>query len=398
MTSKGTRSATPARRRRPSVGLFIETATAYGRGVISGIASYVRTHGSWSMFLELGGNVLPTSDWLLKWKGDGIICRLVNPDFVAAVRRRRLPIVDLNDDIGFRGLPHIGSDMREIGRAAADHLLDRGFRNIAFCGYSDMAWSRGRREGVEAAVRERGVLCGALETERFHRRNRGWQHERDRLAAWVESLPRPVGIVACNDVKGCQVLDAIRGRDIIVPEEVAVIGVDDDPACCAIASPPLSSVQPNAVRIGYEAAALLDRLMAGRKPPKRPMLIPPLGVVTRQSTDVVAVPDPLVARALDLIREHACEGWNVDTIVAELRTHRAILERRFRRFVGFSPHEQIRRVRLGRVKQLLLETDWTLERIAEAAGYERPEYLTVQFTRIVGERPSKWRARYRAIR
>lgn len=189
MTSKGTRSATPARRRRPNVGLFVETATAYGRGVISGIASYVRTHGSWSMFLELGGNVLPTSDWLLKWKGDGIICRLVNPDFVATVRRRRLPIVDLNDDVGFRGLPHIGSDMRAIGRAAADHLLDRGFRNIAFCGYSDMAWSHGRREGVDASVRERGTLCGVLETERFHRRpvagstngnvsQRGWNPSR----------------------------------------------------------------------------------------------------------------------------------------------------------------------------------------------------------------------------
>lgn len=122
-------------------------------------------------------------------------------------------------------------------------------------------------------------------------------------------------------MKGCQVLDAIRGRDIIVPEEVAVIGVDDDPACCAIASPPLSSVQPNAARVGFEAAALLDRLMAGGAPPKHPILIPPLGVITRQSTDVVAVPDRLVARALDLIREHACDGWNVDTVVAKLRTH-----------------------------------------------------------------------------
>lgn len=375
--------------------MFVETSNSYGRDLVEGVSSYLRTHGGWSVFLEPGSVHLPPPGWLASWKGDGILSRWTNPEWARLLARRGLPTVDLNDHLGFLGLPRVGSDMEAIGRMAADHLLERGFRNIAFCGYEDAVWSEGRQAGVGKAVSGRGSLCPAFNSPVPHKRKGGWERERDRLARWVASLPLPVGIVACDDVRAWQLLDAVRGLDIVVPEEVAVIGVDDDRTCCALASPPLSSVRTNAVRIGYEAAALLDRLMSGRKAAGGEILVPPQDVVLRQSTDVTAVGDPLVARALMTIRRHACDGWTVEDVLAELRTTRTALERRFRREIGVSPHEQLVRVRTSRVKQLLLETDWTLERIAEEAGYSRPEYLTVQFARIAGEPPSKWRARYR---
>lgn len=375
--------------------MFIETSNAYGRDLVEGVSSYLRTHGGWSVFLEPGSVHFPPPGWLARWQGDGILTRWTNPGWAKLLARKGLPAVDLNDHFGFLGLPRVGSDMDAIGRMAADHLLERGFHHIGFCGYEDAAWSEGRQAGVERAVEGRGVLCGVFNSPVPHKRKGGWERERDQLARWVAALPRPVGIVACSDVRGWQLLDAVRGLDIVVPEEVAVIGVDNDQTCCGIASPPLSSVRPNAVRIGYEAAALLDRLMAGRNASDQEILVPPQDVVLRQSTDVTAVADPLVARALMLIRSHACDGWTVEDLLGELRTTRTVLERRFRRHIGVSPHEQLVRVRASRVKQLLLETDWTLERIAEEAGYSRPEYLTVQFTRLAGEPPSKWRARYR---
>jgi LacI family transcriptional regulator len=389
-------AAAPAKHHQPNqrreIGLLIETSGIYGREVVAGVAAYQRTHGPWSIFLEMGGTQSQVQEFMLAWKGDGILCRWTNPDFAKLLKKRGIALVDLNESIPAFGPPRVSSDMRAIGRLAAEHLIERGFRNIAFCGFRSVAWSTQRREGVVETVGGLSNLCGLLETDLDHRRKEGWIAERKRLADWVNSLPKPVGIVAVNDVKGYQVLDAIRDGKLVVPEEVAVVGVDNDPACCEISSPSLSSVRPNARRVGEEAAALMDRILSGKDVSGEEILIPPIDIVVRQSSDVIAVPDNLVARAVQIIRANACLGLNVEELITKLSANRADLERRFRRHLGLSPHEQIRRVRLARVKQLLLETDWTLERIAEAAGYERPEYLTVQFTRIEGQTPSKWRA------
>ena len=178
-----------------------------------------------------------------------------------------------------------------------------------------------------------------------------------------------------------------------MPEEVAVIGVDNAETFCELCDPPLSSVVPDAERIGFEAAALLDRLMAGDVPNNPDRRIPPVGVITRQSTDTLAMDDPLIARAARFIREHACQGIGVSDVLAALPVSRSVLERGFRRRLGHSPQEEIRPVRLRRIQRLLTETDWPLARIAEMTGYEHPEYMMVQFKRVVGETPSEWRSR-----
>jgi LacI family transcriptional regulator len=211
------------------------------------------------------------------------------------------------------------------------------------------------------------------------------------LARWLKELPKPVGIMACYDIRGQQVLDACRGAGLAVPDEVAVIGVDNDTLLCELASPPLSSVIPNAHRAGYEAAALLDKLMEGKRVPATARLIAPLGIAERQSTDVLAVDDRNVARAVQFIREHACEGINVSDVLRVVPLSRRVLEQRFQRLLGCTPREEILHVRLARVKQLLGETELPLYLVAERTGFEHVEYLSVVFKRETGRTPSAWR-------
>lgn len=352
---------------------------------------YMRAHDPWSIFLDERELLAAPPDWLLDWDGDGIICRPTTPALAQALHEQRLAVVDLNDRYGDLGLPHIGSDMPAIGRTAAEHLLERGFRNVAYCGFSDELWSAERFTGVNEAVRSHGIICSTFNSPWNGLRAHRWQDERDHIASWLQQLPRPLGVVACNDVRGHHVLDACRMLNVAVPEEVAVVGVDNSETFCELCDPPLSSVLPNAERIGFEAAALLSRLMAGQPPSDGALRIAPKKVIVRQSSDVLAVDDPIIAVALRYIREHAHEGISVADVLEHAPLSRSTLERSFRRFLGHSPQEEIRHVRLKKVKQLLIDTDWPLARIAELTGFEHPEYMMVQFKRVVGQTPSQWR-------
>ena len=215
--------------------------------------------------------------------------------------------------------------------------------------------------------------------------------EQVRISQWLKSLPRPVGVMTSNDVRGIDVLDACRRWDLRVPEEVAVLGVDDDALLCEICSPPLSSIVPNIERIGSEAAALLERLMGGGKSGFEESFVPPLGITTRRSTDVLSVDDPPFAAAVRFIRENACHGITVGDVLETLPMSRSTLERRFRTYLGHSPQSEIRAVQLARARQLLVETDHPLHRIAELVGFDHPEYFSVLFKREAGQTPGQYR-------
>jgi LacI family transcriptional regulator len=381
--------------RRPEVALIVETSVIYGRQILMGICRYLRAHGSWSAFLDERELRTPPPAWLSHWRGDGVICRSTNAEWARVFRRRKLPVVDLNDLYLDLGLPRIGSDMHAIGRLGAEHLRERGFRHLAFCGFSGEAWSEQRRDGFAAALRDLPEPVGVYESPWAGLRKHPWQEERNRIARWLRALPRPLAIMACNDVRGQHVLDACKHLGARVPDEIAVVGVDNAQTFCELCDPPLSSVMPNAERIGFEAAQLLDRLMAGAKAPAENLLIEPLEVVTRQSSDVFAVEDPLVSRAARFIRDHACRGIKVSDVLSEVNCSRSVLERRFREQIGRSPQAAIREVQLRRIRQLLAETDWKLPRIAEAAGIDNPEYLSVVFKRETGRTPNQFRQAWR---
>lgn len=370
---------------------MVETSLAYGRNLLRGVIRYLRSHEPWSVFFELRELGASAPAWLSDWRGDGIICRPTNPALAALFRKKRIPVVDLNDVHDGLGLPRIESDQAAIGKLAAEHLSERGFRRFAYCGFTGHAWSRKRRAGFEAALGAAGDVVAAHESPWGGPSAHPWEQEQKRIGDWLRTLPRPVGIFACNDLRGQHVLDACQRVGLAVPEDVAVIGVDDDPLVCELCNPPLSSVVPNPERIGYEAASLLARLIAGEKPAHADVQVAPLGVTARQSTDVLAIDDPHVAAAVRYIREHACAGATVSDVLARVPLSRTILERLFRKYLGRSPQAEIRAVQLKRAKQLLAETDLRLERIAELAGFAHPEYLSVVFKRETGQTPGRYR-------
>ena len=379
--------------RQAHVALIVETSIHYGRQVLRGVTRYVQSHQAWSVFLEQRELWTSPPTWLKSWRGDGVICRKTTPKLAAALKKAGIPLVDLSDGSPAFGAPRIESNHRAMGIMAADHLVERGFTRMGFCGFSDQAWSLGRRDGFAARLAERGHSCGVFESPWTGPRARAWEREQEQITRWLQSLPRPTGILACSDMRGQHVLDACQRIDLAVPEDVAVIGVDDDAVLCNLCHPPLSSVVPNAERVGYEAAALLDQLMSGGKAPLEPMLIEPLGVTTRQSTDVLAIDDPAVASVVRFIRERACQGCSMKEVERHSTLSRSLLERQFRHYLGRSPQAEIRAVQLKRVKQLLAESDLSLDKIAALAGYSHPEYMSVVFKREMGHTPGEYRLR-----
>lgn len=377
--------------KRPRVALIIESSTIFGRQVLRGIARYVRTHQPWSIFLEQREFGAMPPGWLLRRKWDGIISRPTNHRLAKEFRRMKVPVVDLNSLHCDLELPRIRSDNRAIGRLGAEHLLERGFRHFAYCGYSVVEWAALRREGFMAAVREKGHTCHVFESPWRGRHLPEWDEDQGRISKWVQSLPKPCGLMACNDPRGQQVMDACWRVDVAVPEMIAVVGVDNDEILCELCDPPLSSVIPNPQRIGFEAAAMLDAFIAGEKVPVTDMLIEPIAVKTRQSTDVLAVEDSDVGAAMTYIRDHALEGCTVQDLLNHVPLGRSCLERRFRKYLGRSPQAEIHNIRIKRIKQLLAQTDLSLSSIAELVGYEHPEYMNVVFKRETGETPGQYR-------
>jgi LacI family transcriptional regulator len=373
------------------VALIVEMSGIYGRKILEGITSYQRTHQPWSIFLEERELRAPPPPWLLHRPWEGIICRSTNPKLAKAFLEQNIPVVDLNDLYSGLNLPRIRSNMQAIGRLGAEHLLERGFQNYAFCGFRDETWSTERGEGFSEAISAAGKRCMVFESRWLGRHAPSWDKDQNHLAKWLKSLPKPLGMMACNDVRGQQVLNVCQLIGASVPEEVAVVGVDNEQVLCELCNPPLSSIVPNPKRIGYEAAALLERLMAGENAPPQDMLIEPLGIVARQSTDILSIDDPEVAAAVRFIRERACQGVHVEQVVAHIAVSRSLLERRFRKYLGRSPQEEIRLVQLKRVKQLLEETELSLDSIAQLTGYEHSEYLSVVFKRMTGQTPGNYR-------
>lgn len=387
-TTASASTAKPGRRR---VALIVETSIHYGREVLHGITRYIRSHEAWSVFLEQRELWTAPPQWLERWRGDGVICRKTTPELLERFRDLKVPVVDLSDRCPNLGAPRIESDQNLIGQVAADHLLERGFNRFAFCGFVDQEWSVRRRAGFVDRLAARGFNCAVYESVWTGPGALSWDNEQAQIARWVQSLPRPVGVMACNDMRGQHLLDACQRLDLAVPEETAVIGVDDDAVLCNLCHPPLSSVVPNAQRVGFEAAALLDRLMSGEAAPATALELPPIGVATRQSSDVLAIDDPGVAGVLRYIREHALAGCSMKDVVKHAGMSRSVLERKFRQYLGHSPQQEIRSVQLKRVKQLLSESDLPLSQIARLAGYEHPEYMNVVFKRDVGVTPGQWR-------
>lgn len=376
---------------RRSVALLVETSNAYARRLLEGILDYVHRHRGWSIYLPEQDRGASPPAWLSRWRGDGIIARVETEEVACAVRQTRLPAVDVSAARLLPEIPWVETNDEMIGAMGADHLLQRGFQNLAFCGDPGYNWSVWRESSFRQNVTSAGAAYFAHQSISQQDPKYSWNNEKRRLIKWINKLPRPVGIMACYDIKAQQLLDVCRELDVAVPEQIAVLGVDNDRLLCDLAEPPLSSVIPNAHRSGYLAAELLDGLMQGQEVSLEAHLIDPIGIETRQSTDVLAIDDPEVAVALRFIRERAMTGIDVSDVLREIPLSRRVLEARFRQLLKRTPHQEIMRVRVEQVRMLLANTDFTLAEIAIRAGFEHAEYLSVVFKRETGMTPTQYR-------
>jgi LacI family transcriptional regulator len=332
-----------------------------------------------------------------------MLVRVETPEMFDVIRRAGVPVVNLRGTVAREGIPYVSIDNLQVATLALTHLRDRGLRNFAFCRRAETSNPAliQRGQHFKQLVERDGGICHVFSAPRRSvsagrvscRADSGWEHEQQRLADWIASLPKPIGIMACNDERGLHVLDACRRCDAIVPDDVAVIGVDNDQAICDLAIPPLTSVDVNAEAIGYEAAALLDRMMAGESAPRTPIILPPRGVVTRRSSDIVASDDEEASRALSYIRDHACRGLQVVDVLSHMVMSRASLQQRMKHAVGRTIHQEIQRVRLGRVKDLLSMSDLTIKQVAREGGFASVQYMTRVFRAMTGETPARYRAR-----
>ncbi|MHC4572064.1 MAG: XylR family transcriptional regulator [Planctomycetota bacterium] len=363
----------------PKVILRIETSVAYGRGLLFGIAKYSRIHGPWAFYSE-PRHEKTTLPHLDKWGASGIIARIPDIKKTEQFIIEGLPaiLVPLEEEIP--GFPNIIPDDAAIGKMAAEHLFDRGFRQFAFCGFSDMHWSQKRRESFSKRIAKAGFETDCYERPRA-KVQRSYEKELTLLANWLKSLPKPVGLMTCDDEHGRHTIEACKIAGLHVPEQVAIIGVDNDELVCELCDPPISSVALKAERAGYEAAELLDKMMAGRKMKNKNIIAHPKHIVTRQSTDILAIDDHEVARAVRFIRQHAKEPIQVTDVVDAVDLSRRVLEKRFRKVLNRSVLEEIRRVRINEAVRMLVDTNLSISKIASALGYPSVKHIARYFRR-----------------
>lgn len=375
--------------------LPLATSRAHVRGLLQGIAEYSRLHGPWIFYTHVSADKKKNvSSWLRDCGADGVIApdarenkELLNaglPAIVYRIARRRIP-----------HLPAIIADNATIGRMAAEHLLERGFRHFAYCGLKNRPWSGERGESFAGRVRQAGF---GLHTFRISSRLGGWRSfegAQHGLAEWLKALPKPVGLMAGNDVCGSYVIEACRIASLQVPDEVAVIGVDNDELVCGLTDPPMSSIALATQKAGYEAAGLLDRLMAGVKMAGQIILVRATHIVTRPSTDILAIEDRAVAEAIRFIRRGAEKALQVTDVVDHVAMSRRNLELRFHRVLGRSIYGEIKRVRTHRIIRMLCETDLSISEIARKLGHASDKHIARYFRQQTGMSLKEYRRRCR---
>ena len=380
----------------PKVALLVETSRGFGRDLLCGISRYAQLHGPWNFHIKAGDfeQALPR---MKQWGGTGIIARIPNERVAKAILEAKLPTIalGLSDEQMLSGSPlsqfsELSSDAVEVASMAANHLIERRFRHFAYVGVDGRAWSQRREREFAAQLKKSGFVPHIYQPPK-HSADRVWEKEQSIILDWLQKLPKPVGLFACNDDRGREVLEACRLMNLRVPEDVAVLGVDNDEVFCGLAYPPLSSVALNAETAGYRAAELLDGMMQGliRKP--RRIQVEALGVVTRRSTDIVAVEDEDVASALQYIHREQGRNISVESVVQEVAVSRRNLEKRFRDTIGRTILEEIQITRLERAKRLLLETTYPVSKVAELSGFGTTGYFIQFFQNRVGKTPRKYR-------
>ncbi len=379
--------------------LLTEGTSSYARGLLHGVSEYSRHYGPWTFFRESitpfyrQSNQTKALSRIKNWGGEGVIARVSEPNILQKIVDLGLPLITTDDNIEFPGIPRIVSDYEETGKLAAQHLLNRGFSQFAFCGFDNLLWSRLRYKSFRNEIKKDGYDSFIFVSPRATK-GHIWEKEQPKIIKWLKSLPKPIGVMASNDDRGQQIIECCRIAGIYVPEQVAVIGVDNDVLLCDLSNPRLSSVAIDTRRAGYLAAERLDKLMAKKKVKSGKIIARATHIETRQSTDTYAIDSPEVVEALHYITQNAKNPIQVDDVAKEVSLSRRILFDKFHKYLGRSVHQEIKRVRIEHIARMLIETDLTIYQIALAFHFTSIEHIARYFRQEKGMAPKEYRKRY----
>lgn len=379
----------------PRVAVLVDTSTSWGRRIIEGIHHYQSLRKGWQLFVEPRG--VEQRRWLPPgWKGDGVIARVGFPELSQQLKELDLPVVNVSGiRIPDTSYPRITTNFVEAANIAADHFLDAGFRHFAYFSLLGLEYVAEHREafcrrvenaGWSSHVFEAKPQMGAAEPE--------WVTDLDRLAGWLAKLPKPLAVLTWNTSGAREVLYACAQGGLRVPEEISVMSGAEDDLLCKVAPVPISAVNPAAEEIGFRAAERLEAMMTRpRSASRKDLLVSPLGVVVRRSTETLAVEDPTLVKALRYIREDPARAMHVDDIAAHAGICRRVLEQRFAKLLGRSPASEIRRVRIERAVHLLKTTRLPVSIVAQRSGFNTAEYMAAVFRSQFDSTPLSFRRR-----
>jgi LacI family transcriptional regulator len=379
------------RKRVKHIALALPLDVVFVERLLPGILEFARNQGGW-VFTRVPERLAPSFEWLRNWEGDGAFVLIGNKADVKIARSLPMPIVNVGGYVQDVRIPTVTLDQQMVGRFAAEHLLARRFHRFGYYGVRDLWYSEQRRVGFEAALRVAGYTSSAMESTSLIGSPRDWRRVSGELARWLRSLRPPVGIMASWDLRAQMLSEACAMMGLRVPEDVAIVGVDNDPIACEFCIPQLSSVSRNDWQLGWQAANLLSQLIEGKRPPKLPILIPPDGVVARRSTDTLVVEDPEIAEIVQLLRSQLNEVFGVERILRLTSLSRRQLEHRFRRSVGSPPYAFLNELRIERAKVLLAgPRKQTLTKVASECGFKELRRFRLVFQRLTKVSPAEYR-------
>jgi LacI family transcriptional regulator len=371
--------------------LLLESARGFDRGLLKGISRYSALHGRWTFYhrppaylSRRGGLDL---EELKRWRPDGVICPVEQAE---ALARLKVPMV-CSDPGHYQGdLPCIVSEDDGIGEQAARHLLETGHRHFAFCGIGRLPWSSARGERFREVVEEGGY---AVDRFREGGQRVSWGREQERIRIWIDRLPKPVGLFCANDDRAASILEVCLDLGLNVPDDVSLLGADNDELLCELANPPFTSIRISSAQAGYDAADLLAGLIHGKQDPRggQRVVARAAGVVTRQSTDILMVMNPALRKALRFIRDHAAQPIQVADVVREAGLSHRALNESFQKELGSSIGKALTRARIQHISHLLMDTELQVQEVAAAVGYDDVRHFSRYFKHSTGMTPLAYR-------
>ncbi|MDO5580855.1 MAG: XylR family transcriptional regulator [Planctomycetia bacterium] len=377
--------------------LLLEMTNYYTHEIVEGITRYVRQNNEWMIYLDELGPVTATPEWLKKWHCDGVIVRSHNLQVHEQLKELNIPMVELLGD-GKVSKSDVLSDENLVGKMAFEHFWEHGFRNFGFFSLGQNWFLTEFRNAFVREVEKSGCNCSICPTS-FRKIDLNStlvisDRQMNMFTKWLVSLPKPAAIFSPPVTNSTVLLNQCQMQGLNVPDDVAILNLGNNEVICSITTPSLSSIGANGRQTGYEAALLLDKKMKGETLPQLPILIPPEGVVLRQSTDTFAIDHADFTAAIQLIRQRATERIQVQEIADELCVSRRTLSRWFRKYINRTPEEEIIRVRMEHAKRLLRETTLSLEQIGRQSGYPLVEHFVRAFRLRMGMTPNEFRKNF----